>query len=150
MLAVIAQDSDTALHVVQTFSRGFQPAHSWYFGSYSMSGWDVLGTGWLGLMQDPERVHHKALAEAYRQVLAPDSATRLHFTGAQVVSLTGTESLEAGLKAAEPRWRAEFCSDADRPPGAPSLLLVGPSAAEANALIKRLPVFNEASCCGAA
>ena len=28
--------------------------------------------------------------------------------------------------------------------GAPSLLLVGPSAAEANALIRRLPAFNEA------
>ncbi len=60
-----------------------------------------------------------------------------------MVSLAGGISLEAGFKAAEPRWRAEFCSDADRPPGAPSLILVGPSAAEANALIKRLPAFNQ-------
>jgi len=64
--------------------------------------------------------------------------------GAQVASLAGLGDLEARLKAAEPRWRAEFCSDADRPPGAPSLLLIGSSAAEANALIKRLPAFNEA------
>ena len=61
-----------------------------------------------------------------------------------MASLAGPGALEARLKAAEPRWRAEFCSDADRPPGAPSLLLIGSSAAEANALIKRLPAFNEA------
>ena len=40
------------------------------------------------------------------------------WAGAQVASLAGPGDLEARLKAAEPRWRAEFCSDADRPPGA--------------------------------
>ena len=73
----------------------------------------------------------------------PSTPRRARDAGAQVASLAGGGDLEARLKAAEPRWRSEFCSDADRPPGAPSLLLVGPSAAEANSLIKRLPAFNE-------
>ena len=43
-----------------------------------------------------------------------------------MASLAGPGDLEARLKAAEPRWRAEFCSGTPtRPPGAPSLLLIG-------------------------
>lgn len=60
-----------------------------------------------------------------------------------MVQLGGTGSLEARLKATEPRWQSDFCSVQHQPNGAPTLLLVGPSAAGANDLIKQLPAFNK-------
>lgn len=60
-----------------------------------------------------------------------------------MVQLGEQGGLEQRLKATEPRWQTEFCSVQHQPNGAPTLLLVGPSAAGANDLIKQLPTFNK-------
>ena len=63
-------------------------------------------------------------------------------TGAHMVQLGRQGTLEQCLKAVEPRWQSDFCNVQNQANGAPTLLLVGPSAAGANDLIKQLPTFN--------
>lgn len=64
-------------------------------------------------------------------------------TGAQILQLGKEGKLEQCLKSVEPRWQSDFCNVQHQPNGAPTLLLVGPSAAGANDLIKQLPTFNK-------
>ena len=59
--------------------------------------------------------------------------------------LPGTGTLEAKLMEAEPQWQQLYCGrgGAQAPCGAPTLLLVSASAVQANALLKKLPMFRQ-------
>jgi hypothetical protein len=66
---------------------------------------------------------------------------RFYSPASALLRLGGDGGLEAQLQAAVPDWQREFCGT-ERPLGSPSLLLVSPAAARANALIKSLQAFN--------
>lgn len=62
-----------------------------------------------------------------------------------MVPLGGAGRLEDKLRAAAgPEWRRHLGADAARPNGSPSVLLIAPSAAGANDLIKQLPALHQA------
>lgn len=65
--------------------------------------------------------------------------------GSCMVPLGGAGRLEDKLRAAAgPEWRRHLGADAARPNGSPSVLLIAPSAAGANDLIKQLPALHQA------
>jgi protein CMS1 len=82
------------------------------------------------------------LWRSFQQLSGASPLEREGLTEASFVALSGRGSLEEQLKVAEPAWWDVFGSVAGRRNGAPSCLLVSPSAMGAVHLIKSCGTFN--------